>query len=989
MKQVRMKASLRMLALLLGLFLSAGAFAQNVIQGHVKDASGEPVIGATITVEGKAVGVTDFDGNFSVKAPAGAKVTFTYIGYTPQTVTASSNMNIIMQEDSKALNEVVVIGYGSMKKSDLTGSVTSVEADQLNKGLATSPADLLQGKAPGVVITTNSGAPGAGSKIRIRGGSSLSASNDPLIVVDGLPISGTDISGQSDVLSSINPNDIESFSVLKDASATAIYGSRASNGVILITTKKGSSGKIKVSVDATASMQTVAKKVDVMNADQLRSFLMGSSFGSNADAVAALGTASTNWQDQIYRTAYSEELNASVAGGWNPEGFDLSMPYRVSAGFLNNDGTIDTSSMKRGTVSFNLNPKFFKEHLSVNLNAKGIYTRNNFVDEGAISAAVHYDPTKPVYDTNGIHGYTAWMTNGSSNTMSTLNPVALLNEEDKTSNVRRFIGNAQLDYKFFYIPGLRANLNVGLDISSSNGKNIWLEGSEVSLHDKTQNGTGQRERYGQLRRDQTLEFYLDYARDLKDLNSRFDIMAGYSWQHFYNKTTNSKTSYDGETDFGVSKPLYKTESYLVSFYGRLNYVLMDRYYLTFTLRDDGTSRFQNNKWGLFPALAFGWRISDEKKFREIEWISNLKLRLGWGVTGQQNITYAGISPDYPSVPTYHVNQAGSYYQFGNNVVVPITALGYASDIKWESTTTWNVGLDYGFLDGRINGSIDWYYRKTKDLLNYVPVSAGSNLTNYLLRNVGNLTNQGVEVSLNVVPVQTKDWRWEVGLNMSYNHNEITKLTASDDPTYKGVDTGGISGAVGNYAQVHQVGHPAYSFYVFQQVYDADGHPIEGVYVDRNADGIINNDDRYIYKKPDADVTFGFNTELSWKKFTLSAALRANLGNYVYNNVASNSEMMADLWTNNFISNRVTSAVFSKFSNAQYRSDYYIQNASFLKLDRVTLAYQVTNWLRLNLTGQNLFTITNYDGVDPEVANGIDDNMYPRSRTFLLGASINF
>lgn len=994
MKQVKESSRLlgRIAVMMLGLFFSLGMSAQILVKGHVQDQTGEPIIGATVRVVGVEGGTkTDFDGNFTIQAQQGATINITYIGFKEASVKAAANVVVTLEEDANVLGDVVVIGYGSMKKSDLTSSVTSVEADQLGKGLATSPADLLQGKAPGVVITSNSGAPGAGSKIRIRGGSSLSASNDPLIVVDGLPISSTSISGQADMLSSINPNDIESFSILKDASATAIYGSRASNGVILITTKKGSSGKPKVSVDATASIQTVAKKVDVMDADQLRAFFMTSSFADNATALAALGTSNTNWQDEIYRTAFTEEVNASVAGGWTPKDTDFTLPYRVSAGLLNNDGTLDTSSMKRGTLSFALNPKFFDEHLSVNLNAKGIYTKNNFADEDAISAAVQYDPTKPVYDNNGIHGYTAWMTNGSSNTMATLNPVAMLNEEDKTSNVRRFIGNAQFDYQFFCIPGLRANLNLGLDISTSNGYNIWLEGSEISLHDKKQNGTGQYEKYTQLRRDQTLEFYLNYARELEKLNSHFDVMAGYSWQHFYNHTTDYETSYDGETEFGVDTPVSSTENYLVSFYGRFNWVSLDRYYLTFTIRDDGTSRFQNNKWGVFPSVALGWRISDEALFRDVKELSNLKLRLGWGVTGQQNITYnaSGFSSDYPSVPTYHTNQIGSYYMFGNSTIIPITPLGYASDIKWESTTTWNVGLDYGFLDNRINGSIDWYYRKTNDLLNYVPVSAGSNLTNYLLRNVGNLRNRGLEVALNVVPVQTKDWRWEVGVNVSYNDNEITKLVASDDPTYAGVETGGISGGEGNKIQIHQVGHPANSFYVYQQVYDADGHPIEGVYVDRNADGKINDDDRYIYKKPDADVILGFNTELSWKKFTLSAALRANLGNYVYNNIASNTEMMADLWTNSFISNRVTSATLSRFSNAQYKSDYYVQNASFLKLDRVTLAYQATDWLRLNLTAQNIFTITNYDGVDPEVANGIDNNMYPRSRTFLLGASINF
>ena len=569
--------------------------------------------------------------------------------------------------------------------------------------------------------------------------------------------------------------------------------------------------------------------------------------------------------------------------------------------------------------------------------------------------------------------------------MALLNPVAQLNQQNKDSYVRRFVGNAQFDYKFKFLEGLRANLNLGLDFSTTSGWNVTEQNSEISWHDKAQNGSGLWESYSQLRRDQTLEFYLAYAKELEELKSRFDILGGYSWQRFFNRTTSYKVSNDGlGTEFATT-PLFKTESYLVSFYGRLNYTLMERYLLTATLRNDGTSRFQNNKWGLFPSVALAWRISEEPFLKNVDWLSNLKLRLGYGITGQQNIGQG----DYPSIATYHTNQAGSYYWFGNSMIIPITPKGYAAQIKWEETTTYNVGLDFGFMRNRINGSIDLYKRKTNDLLNFVPVSAGTNLTNYLLQNVGDMENKGIEVALNVVPIEQKDLRWEVGVNVAYNKNEITKLTASDDPTYPGVETGGISGGVGNKVQIQKVGNPINSFYVFQQVYAENGKPLEGVYVDRNHDGQITDDDRYVYYKPDADVNIGFNTELSYKKWTLSASLRSSLGNYVYNNVASDAEMLADLWTNNFIANRVTTAPFSNFSQAQYKSDYYVQNASFLKLDKVTLAYNLTDWCRLNFTAQNIFTITNYEGVDPEVAGGIDNNMYPRSRNFILGASFNF
>jgi len=994
MKQVNIQFPLRMLGLILGLFLSVSAFAQIDVKGHVKDATGEPIIGATVRVDGtQTATVTDFDGNFALKANQGATLSISYVGYVTAQVKAAPNVTVVLKDDQTVLQDVVVIGYGSVKKSDVTGSVQTVEADQLGKGFATSPADLLQGKSAGVNITSNSGAPGAGSKIRIRGGSSLSASNDPLIVIDGLPISSTGISGSADVLSTINPNDIESFSILKDASATAIYGSRASNGVIVITTKKGSSGKPKVTVDMNATLQTIAKKVKVLDAQGLYDFF-SANYGDNADAMAALNATvdangkvispTTDWQDKIYRTVMSYEMNASVTGGYQNKAKSFKMPYRVSAGWLNNNGILKTSSMDRASIGMNLTPTLLNDRLTINLNAKGVFTKNNFADEGAIGAATKYIPTKSVYDAQGK--FTRWETsNGAVNTMSVLNPVAQLEEQKKTSYVRRFVGNAQFDYKFKYVDGLRANLNLGLDISSSNGYNNIAYQSEISYHDKTQNGAGLWERYTQLRRDQTLEFYLDYAKDIKAIKSRIDVMAGYSWQHFYNSTTDYKESNDGNHTEYATTPFFKTESFLVSFFGRLNYTLMDRYLLTATVRRDGTSRFQNNKWGTFPSVALAWRINEEGFLKNVDCLSNLKLRLGWGITGQQNIGQG----DYPSMATYHTNQAGSYYQLGDNIIVPISPKGYAGQLKWEETTTYNIGLDFGFLRNRINGSIDVYKRKTKDLLNEVPVTTGTNLTDLLLMNVGDLENSGFEVSLNVVPVETKDWHWEMGVNLAYNKNKITKLTSNDDPSYIGVRTGGISGGVGNIVQLHSIGNPISSFWVYQQVYDKNGKPLDGVFVDRNADGQIDDYDRYIYTKPDPDVTLGFNTEVSYKKWTLSASARANFNNYVYNNVASDGEMIKDLWTNNFISNRVASAPFSNFSTARYLSDYYVRNATFFKLDRVTLAYNIADWVRVHFTAQNVFTITNYDGLDPEVGSGIDNNMYPRPRTFLLGASFNF
>ena len=1002
MNQVNIKFPLRMLVLMVGMLLSVGAFAQITVKGHVKDAAGEDIIGATVRVLGtQTATVSDFNGNFTLQANRGADLQVTFMGYQPATVKAAPMVEVTLQEDQTVLNDIVVIGYGTVKKSDATGSVQSIEADQLGKGFATSPADLLQGKSAGVTITSNSGQPGAGSTIRIRGGSSLSASNDPLIVIDGLPISSTGISGSSDVLSTINPNDIESFSILKDASATAIYGSRASNGVIVITTKKGATGKPRVTLDMNTSLQQVRETVDVLDAYGLQKFFM-EHYGDNADAVAALGPVdangnpvyNTDWQDLIYRTALSSETNASVSGGIQNKAKTFKMPYRLSAGWLDQEGILRTNDMERGTVGLNLTPTLLDDRLTINLNGKGVFTHNRFADNGAIGAAVKYNPMLPPYQhrdvvfdhtARPVNDFTRWESNGAPNTMAILNPLAQLAQQQKNAYVRRFVGNAQFDYKFKYIPGLRANLNLGLDISTSNGYNVTDYQSEISYHDKVQNGTGLWEKYTQLRRDQTLEFYLDYAKELKAIASRFDLMAGYSWQHFFNKTTDYKESNDGQHTAYPTTPLFKTESYLVSFFGRLNYTLMDRYLLTFTLRDDGTSRFQNNKWGLFPSVALAWRINEEGFLKNVDWLSNLKLRLGWGITGQQNIGQG----DYPSIATYHINQLGSYYMFGDKLIIPISPKGYDRDLKWEETTTYNIGLDFGFLKNRINGSIDVYKRKTEDLLNTIPVVNGTNLVDMLLRNVGNMENKGIEVALNVVPVQTKDWRWEVGVNFAYNKNKITKLTAVDDPSYIGVRTGGISGGVDNVVQLQSVGHPINSFWVYQQVYDQNGKPIDNQFVDRNADGKIDDYDRYIYTKPDPDVTFGLNTELNYKRWTLSASARANLNNYVYNNVASDGEMIADMWTNNFISNRVSSAPYSNFSQARYISDYYVRNASFFKLDKVTLAYELCDWARVHFTAQNVLTITDYDGLDPEVAGGIDNNMYPRPRTYLLGVSLNF
>ena len=987
-----------LLTLVVGLFLSVGAFAQQItVNGIVKDTTGEPVIGANVLVKGTTNGtITDFDGNFQLMANKGDIIVISFIGYTAQELPATAElMNVILKDDSEMLSEVVVIGYGTVKKNDLTGSVATVKADQINKGVVTTPSDLLRGKSAGVVVTSGSGQPGAGATIRIRGGSSLSATNDPLIIIDGLPVSNSSISGMADPLSSINPNDIESFTVLKDASATAIYGSRASNGVIVITTKKGSKGGSsipQINLDFTTSLSNVSNYVDVMDANQLRETIVNR-YGEDSDAYRALGSANTDWQKEIYQTANTYETNLSLNGKFGL-GEIGNMPYRVSGGFLSQEGVLKTSKMDRGTLSLNLNPSLLDDHLTINLNGKGTYAKSIFANQGAIGAAVRMNPTLPIYDNseNGLHGYQIWRApNGTVNTMATMNPIALLEEKDDRGTAKRFIGNAQFDYKLHGFEDLRFNLNLGLDYSKSNGSIDTPEGSEQSYHSTTESGSGYHKDYDYMRRDQTLEAYMAYAHDFN--LHHVDAMAGYSWQHFFYQSSSLGVK-QNDRNTVLDKSNNKSEYFLVSFFGRANYTYSDKYMLTFTLRRDGTSRFQNNKWGTFPSVAAGWNVGNEEFLKDNEVISALKLRLSWGQTGQQGVG----SGDYPTLATYYKNNMGSYYQFAGQTIYPIAGLGYNAGLKWETTTTWNAGLDFGFLNGRITTSLDVYYRETTDLLNYIPVPAFSNLTNYLDTNIGSLENTGVEFEINTYPIETEDWNWQIGANVAWNKNKITKLTATPNDV-KGVPTGDISGGVGNKIQMHQVGYPASAFYVYEQVYDSNGNPIEGEYVDRNGNGVIDENDRYFYHKPSADVTLGLNTTLKYKNWTLAASAHGSIGNWVYNNVASDGELLTDLWTNSFISNRLESATKTNFGNkAQYLSDYYVRDGSFLKIDNITLGYNFPELfkakdkalgLNLYFTVQNVCTFTKYDGLDPEVYGGIDNNIYPRPRTFTLGAKLNF
>ena len=1005
-KSLRLKA---LLTLLVGLFLSIGAFAQQIaVKGHVKDTTGEPVIGANVLVKGTTNGtITDFDGNFMLNVPKDAILSVSFVGYKSAEVKAASTVMVTLEDDSQVLDAVVVIGYGSVKKNDMTGSVTAIKPDKLNKGLITNAQDMMTGKIAGVSVISKGGAPGEGATIRIRGGSSLTAENDPLIVIDGLAMDNKGVKGLANPLSMVNPNDIESFTVLKDASSTAIYGSRASNGVIIITTKKGQAGaRPTISYDGNVSVSTVKSTVDVMDGDQFRSFIKDI-WGEDSEAYSKLGNANTDWQKEIFRPAVSTDHNLTISGGLK------NMPYRVSFGYTNQNGIVKTSKFERYTASVSLAPSFFEDHLKVNANLKGMIAKNRYADGSAVGSAVSFDPTQSVRSDDPYHqyyfdGYFQWNTDASSlnddtwkrtfNSNAPGNPVALLEEKDDRAISKSLIGNLELDYKFHFLPDLHAHVNGGMDLST--GKQY----TDVSPYSSTNNYYGS---YGWEQKDKynlSLNAYLQYSKDFTDKH-RFDVMAGYEWQHFHDTSdqeywglyplSNNVVENRGQRYNNTSSGS-ATESYLVSFFGRVNYTLLDRYLFTATVRQDGSSRFhKNNRWGLFPSFALGWKLKEEAFLKDVDVLSDLKLRLGYGITGQQNIN----SGDYPYLAVYETNKDGAYYPIlGEGTTYRPNA--YNPDLKWEKTTTYNVGLDFGFLNNRINGAVDYYYRKTTDLLNSVFVSAGTNFKNKVLSNVGSLENSGIEFSINSKPVVTTDWTWDLGFNITYNKNEITKLTTGDSENYYVAAGDNIGGGRDMKAMAHAVGHPASSFYVYQQVYDENGKPIENEFVDRNGDGTINGDDRYFYKKPTADVLMGLTSRLSYKSWDFSFSLRASLNNYVYNSVeAGGSDCNpTSVYSFGALNNRPLMGVANNIQNLKDNtllSDYFVQNASFMKCDNITLGYSFKKLFGAPIGGrvyaavQNVFTITKYKGLDPEVEKGLDNNIYPRPLTTLIGLSLNF
>ena len=957
------------------------------IKGEVTDAqNGEALIGATVMVEGEKGGtVTDFDGNFSLQVSSSAKkIKVSYIGYIDKVLSISDNMKVKLESDSKALADVVVIGYGTARKSDLTGSVATVKSKDFNKGLVSSPEQLINGKVSGVQIMSNSGSASAGSTIRVRGGASLNASNDPLIVLDGVPLEQGGISGNSsNFLSMINPSDIESMTVLKDASSTAIYGSRASNGVIIITTKKGQQGAVKVNFNTTNSMQTRAQMVDMLSRDEFVNVI--NQFGS-ANQKSLLGTANTDWNDEVYRTAFGTDNNLSVSGS-----IDKWLPFRVSVGYYNQSGLVRKDNVERWTGNVVLTPSFFEDHLKLTINAKGTLNNNSFNNGGAVWAAATFNPTIPVYSGNDKYGgyNEALDADGYPVNAGVRNPRGLVDLYDSKSKVSRFIGSMDVDYKVHFLPDLKLHATVGADYAKGDGT-IHVPVYAAQSYNKDESLGGSDYKYGpQKNENRLLTLYANYAKYFEDIKSNVDLTAGYDYQYWKSTTP----LYYTKSAAGTNLSTVKTSDYrhvMLSYYGRINYSFDGKYLLTATVRRDASSRFsKDTRWGTFPSVALGWTLTEEPWLKNQKVLSNLKLRASYGVTGQQE----GIG-NYNYLPVYTYSVTGAEAFINGQYINTYRPEAYVSDLKWETTTSWNFGLDFGFLDGRIGGAIDFYTRKTKDLLASVPTAAGTNFSKTILTNVGNVDSKGIEVSLNATPIQTKDWEWNLSYNFTWQNMKVKNLSLTKGGSQTNVKVGPSIDAY--QFQVLSEGYEPYMFYVYHQLYDSKtGKPIEGAYADLNNDGEINDADLYRYHSPAPKYIMGLSTSLRYKQLTLGMSFRANIDNYVYNGMGMSTGAFETVsYNNSQLNNLNTSFLKTGFKTRQYLSDYYVENASFLKLDNLSLSYNVgkiNKWASLTVSAmvQNVFTITGYSGTDPEVPNGMDNSFYPRPRTYSVSLGLQF
>lgn len=957
------------------------------IKGEVTDAqNGEALIGATVIVEGEKGGtVTDFDGNFSLQVSSSAKkIKVSYIGYIDKVLSISDNMKVKLESDSKALADVVVIGYGTARKSDLTGSVATVKSKDFNKGLVSSPEQLINGKVSGVQIMSNSGSASAGSTIRVRGGASLNASNDPLIVLDGVPLEQGGISGNSsNFLSMINPSDIESMTVLKDASSTAIYGSRASNGVIIITTKKGQQGAVKVNFNTTNSLQTRAQMVDMLSRDEFVNVI--NQYGTD-NQKSLLGTANTDWNDEVYRTAFGTDNNLSVSGS-----IDKWLPFRVSVGYYNQSGLVRKDNVERWTGNVVLTPSFFQDHLKLTINAKGTLNNNSFNNGGAVWAAATFNPTIPVYSGNDKYGgyNEALDADGYPVNAGVRNPRGLVDLYDSKSKVSRFIGSMDVDYKVHFLPDLKLHATVGADYAKGDGT-VYVPAYAAQSYNKDESLGGSDYKYGpQKNENRLLTLYANYAKYFEDIKSNVDLTAGYDYQYWKSTTP----LYYTKSAAGTNLSTVKASDYrhvMLSYYGRINYSFDGKYLLTATVRRDASSRFsKDTRWGTFPSVALGWTLTEEPWLKNQKVLSNLKLRASYGVTGQQE----GIG-NYNYLPVYTYSVAGTEAFINGQYINTYRPEAYVSDLKWETTTSWNFGLDFGFLDGRIGGAIDFYTRKTKDLLASVPTAAGTNFSKTILTNVGNVDSKGIEVSLNATPIQTKDWEWNLSYNFTWQNMKVKNLSLTKGGSQTNVKVGPSIDAY--QFQVLSEGYEPYMFYVYHQLYDSKtGKPIEGAYADLNNDGEINESDLYRYHSPAPKYIMGLSTSLRYKQLTLGMSFRANIDNYVYNGMGMSTGAFETVsYNNSQLNNLNISFLKTGFKTRQYLSDYYVENASFLKLDNLSLSYNVgkiNKWASLTVSAmvQNVFTITGYSGTDPEVPNGMDNSFYPRPRTYSVSLGLQF
>ena len=964
--------------------LTLAAWAQNkTVTGTVTDAqNGEPLIGATVTVTGGTGGaVTDFDGNFRILVPASAKqLTISYVGYVTQQVTIQgAPLEIRLEPDQKVISEVVVIGYGTARKSDLTGSVATIKSDDFNKGQISSAEQLINGKVAGVQIMSNSGSATGGSTIRVRGGASLNASNDPLIVLDGVPLEQGGIAGNdNNFLSMINPSDIESMTVLKDASSTAIYGSRASNGVIIITTKKGADRKPTVSFTTTNTLQTRTRMVDMLGRDDFYNLINAR---GTAAQKALLGDADTDWNDQVYRTAFGTDNNVSVAGKLG------ILPFRASVGYMNQSGLVKNDNAQRVTGNVVLNPSLLDDHLKLTLNVKGTWNRNTFYNGDAIWAAATYNPTIPVYmDNQTFGGYNeAVDSNGKPTNAAVRNPKGLVDQYDANSTVTRLITSLDIDYKLHWLPDLKLHATMGMDVARGKGT-TYIPTTAASNF--TTGGLDYS--YGpQKNQNRLLTLYANYGKYFERIKSNVDATIGYDYQYWKSNRPEYQTyNVAHEVLSTVKESDYRHA--LLSYYGRVNYSYDGRYLLTATIRRDGTSRFsKDNRWGTFPSVALGWTLTQEPWLKDNATLSNLKLRASYGVTGQQD----GIG-NYNYLPVYTLSTNGAQALMNGRYIYTYRPDSYVSNLKWETTTSWNFGVDFGFLDGRISGSIDYYTRKTKDLLSTVPSPAGANFAKTILTNVGNVDSQGLELTLNATPIKTKDWEWNLSYNLTWQKMKVKNLSLVEGAQATNVPVGPW---IDSYQfQVLTEGYEPYMFYVYHQLYDkATGKPIEGAYADLNGDGKIDSGDLYRFHSPAPDFIMGLTTSLRWKQLTLGMSFRANIGNYVYNGMAMSTGAWETIsYNSQQLNNLHSDYLYTRFKTRQYLSDYYVENASFVKLDNLNLSYdfgRVCRYFSLTASAmvQNVFCLTKYSGVDPEVPSGMDNSFYPRPRTYSLSLGLTF